>query len=96
MNLSFLGLMYKANKLTLGRDNVKMALDKGRLALIITAKDLSPRYKGDLESKAIERNIRIVNISTKKELGQIFGRTDVGIIGITDRKIADKVIEGVL
>ncbi len=91
-----MGLMYKAHKLLLGRSSVKMALDNGSLKLIITAKDLSPRYKRDLLEKAVERNIKIVEKWEMKELGRLFGKGEVGIIGIIDKKVADKVIEGVL
>jgi len=95
MNLGFLGLIHKAGRIALGRTSLDLALDKGAVRLIITAEDLSPRFKDDIKRKAESSGISIIEWLTKKQWGKIFGRDSVGVFGILDKKVAGKVLEGV-
>lgn len=95
MNPHFMGLMLKAGQVALGRTSLEMALDKGLVRLIITAEDLSPRFRDDIKRKADSAGIHTLDWLTKAQWGKIFGRESVGVFGILDKKVAGKVLEGV-
>lgn len=89
------GLLLSASRkraLTLGTDATREALATGRLAALLVASDAAGR-RDELEAAAtrLERNVLI--FSTKSSLGRLFGREEVGVIGILESGIAAEVVE---
>jgi ribosomal protein L7Ae-like RNA K-turn-binding protein len=84
---SLLQLSFKARKLKFGYENIDKV--KGK-AFIIVAKDLSEntkkhilkRFKGD-----------IFTYKTKNELGNLFGKNEIGVIILPENEINLKIKE---
>ncbi len=78
-----MGLKFKG--VVLGRDAVRSS--RGRLSLLVLAEDLSENSIRELEDLEVER----VFFGSKEFWGEVFSRRPLGVIGILDKGIADKV-----
>ncbi len=87
---SLLRIALKADKLAVGYSAVQDALEKGRVALLLSARDLAP---GTLEKiSASEREaIRQETLFTRDDLGALANRELVGIVAVLDRGLADAI-----
>ncbi len=74
-------LAYKAGKLSVGRMQVIKSIKKSKL--IIMAHDFSSKYEIIKIAQKIGKKVIIVNRS-KRELGEILNREEVGVISIND------------
>lgn len=93
------GLLLAAQRrraLALGTDAVRMALNKTGAActahFLLVAKDAAGRRE-DIIADATERRVAVIELSTKRELGQLTGKDEVAFLAILDlpmgREIAD-------
>jgi predicted RNA-binding protein YlxR (DUF448 family) len=87
---SLLFMAAKAGKLAAGYSAVNDALEKGRVEMVLYARDLS---EGTKEKVAIKgaASLRQTTLFTRDELGKILNRELVGVIGIQDKGLADSV-----
>jgi len=85
---SLLAISLKAGKLAAGYSAVQDALEKGRVELLLFARDLST---GTREKITIpeSKSIRSTTLFTRDELGSILYRDLVGVIAILDKGLAD-------
>jgi ribosomal protein L7Ae-like RNA K-turn-binding protein len=90
--LSMLGLCRKAGKLTLGFDSTAEAIRGGQARLILLTRDISQR-SGEKIAAAAEHKKMIAEKTplTMEDIAGRFGKAS-GIIGITDKGLADAVL----
>ena len=87
---SLITMAAKAGKLAAGHSAVMDALEKGRVQLLLFARDVS---EGTREKTAIPSSgaLRTVTLFTRDEMGMLLGRELVGVIGIEDQGFAHAV-----
>jgi len=85
---SLLAISLKAGKLAAGYSAVQDALEKGRVELLLCARDLSEGTREKI-TKPESTSIRYVTLFTREELGSILSRDLVGAIAILDKGLAD-------
>ena len=95
VNINFLGILNRANKIVTGKDSVKRESYNGRVKLIICAVDFSTRAKSDMKRFAEENGIPFLEKWTKQELGVALGRGETGLVGVLDKSVVSK-FKGVL
>ena len=67
------------------------ALRKGLIEAIVYAEDMSDGTKGKLLHAGADRITRQATLFMRDELGELFNREFVGVVGIADRQFADAV-----
>src|SRR5512143_3207685 len=85
---ALLAIAMKAGKTAAGYSAVHDALEKGRVELLLYAADLSDGTRGKVDLSGAE-SLRRTTFFTRNELGSIFGRELVGVVGILDKGCAD-------
>jgi predicted RNA-binding protein YlxR (DUF448 family) len=88
------GLLLAAGRrrlLTVGTDVTREALARGQLEALLVAEDAAGRRDEVLDA-ARRLGCHAVVFSTKERLGRLFGRNEVGVIGILDAGIASEVV----
>ncbi len=87
---SLLRVSLKADKLAAGYSAVQDALEKGRVALLLYARDLSI---GTREKVAVRGGepVRQETLFTREDFGTILNRELVGVVGILDKGLADTI-----
>lgn len=90
--LGLLSSAQRARSLSLGADAVRSALKANKGDLLIRAKD--SRGRGDeLAHAATELGCATVTWGTKASVGDAFGRSELGVVLVTDRGIARAVLD---
>ncbi len=91
--LNLIGLACKAGKLAIGERAVRKALRLSQVCLLVLAKDSSHRTKRNfVDYYNGNRNIPLVEIATRAELGYQLGREQVAVAAITDPFLAQAVV----
>lgn len=67
--------------------------DIKQVHFIIIAEDISDKNDKKIITKAKEMGISYVHSNTKSELGEIFGKSEVTVIGVKNKKVARGLIE---
>lgn len=81
----------RRRKLVLGTDAVREAMRRGGVEALVIAADAEGRR--DELARGMERlGGRAVVYSTKEGLGKLFGRNELGVLGILDSGIASEVV----
>ncbi|OWZ84275.1 L7Ae/L30e/S12e/Gadd45 family ribosomal protein [Natranaerobius trueperi] len=86
-----LGLARKAKKLDIGSEDVIEEVRKQHCHFVIVTKDASYRTYKTIYNKCNYYNIPIVCWSTKYELANSLGMTEISVVGITDVGFASKI-----
>lgn len=84
----------RRKKLAIGTEAVREALraPEGSLVeVLVVAADAEGRRE-ELEAAAARLGRRCQVLGTKSSLGRLFGRDEVGVLGVLDRGIADEVV----
>ena len=89
--LNILGLAKKAGKLVYGHDAVLRNFQRGRLLII--SLDYSRRESSYLRRLAIRNNVPVLFLGTKSEFGKLLGSSPTGVLLITDKHFACKIME---
>ena len=91
--LKFLGLAQRASKVVSGNDQLLDEISKGRVKLILIARDISKntldKFLGAV-SKA-NKEIPAYRFADKYSLGNAIGKPDRALVGITDEGFAKKL-----
>ena len=85
-----LGFANRARRLTLGMHATLSGIQKKKICLVLLAKDLGKNS----ESKIIHETPNVVPVyrfSSKEQLSRLFGRKDIGIVGIADQSFATPI-----
>ncbi|NLF80455.1 MAG: hypothetical protein GX572_04595 [Clostridia bacterium] len=84
----YLGLAQKAGRIVAGDQMVKEALLKNRLHLLVLADDVAETVRRELTALAAERNVAILTLASKDQLGLIVGKSRRGALGLLDSGFA--------
>jgi predicted RNA-binding protein YlxR (DUF448 family)/ribosomal protein L30E len=87
---SLIAMSAKAGKLAAGYSAVQDALEKGRVALLLYAGDISEGTKEKVTTSS-DTSIPSVTLFSRDELGKLLNRELVGVIGIEDKGFADAI-----
>jgi len=90
--LRLLGLGARAGSLTIGTNGVRAALQRGDLALVVVAKDVSGRTQQKVLRLAQAKGIRCLSGPTAVALGRALGRASVQAVGVRDAHLAAGII----
>lgn len=91
--VSFLGLVRKSGRLSLGGDCVKQAMIEKKSELLVVACDVSERSLTKFKKLANSFNVDTLLIrESMKDLETMLGKK-IGLISINDKKLAKKIIE---
>jgi len=85
---SLLSVAMKAGKIAAGYSAVQDALGKGRVELLLYAADLSDGTRDKMASGGV-KEVRSATLFTRDELGGIFDRELIGIVGVLDKGFAE-------
>jgi uncharacterized protein len=88
---SLLSMAERAGMLATGASAVDDALQKGRIEMLIFAEDLSEGTKQKLLSGSVQITERQTVMFSRDEMGRMFGRELVGIVGILEKGFANAV-----
>lgn len=86
-----LGFANRARKLTFGMSATLQALKRGKIQYIIMASDVSDNAQRKISSAIVRGKTPIHKFSNKMKLGEFFGRTEIGILGIVDAGFAKSI-----
>lgn len=86
--LTMLQLARKAGKLTVGMDATLRSMSRREVYLLVMAADFSSGSKSRARDMADQYKLEIVEWGTKEVLGTLLNRSDVGLLGITDKNLA--------
>jgi len=87
--LALLGLGARGGNLVYGTTGVQAAMRRGRLALIVVARDRSQRTVDKVERAARARDVPVMEGPSAVELGAAVGRSPLMAVGITDPRLAE-------
>ncbi|OPY59082.1 MAG: putative ribosomal protein YlxQ [Pelotomaculum sp. PtaU1.Bin035] len=87
-----IGMGQRAGKLMSGNFAVKDALARGRVKLLVIAKDTSGRTRRELSVLAGSKNIPTVSFGSKVELGRLIGKAPRSAVAFTDELLARRIL----
>ncbi len=87
---SLLRITRKAGKVAVGYSAVQDAVEKGRAALLLYARDLSPGTR-DKISVGENEPVREETLFTREDFGNILNRELVGVVAVLDKGLADTI-----
>lgn len=92
--LQFLGLIKKSGKLIEGYNKCEDSIKKNqKIYCIIISKDVSENTSKKFVSYCSKNNLPIITGYTKDELGRMLGKSEISIIGVSDKHMCEKLIE---
>lgn len=89
--LKILKAMKNSQELVFGINMIFDEIEK--VHFLIIAEDISDKNDKRLISKAKEKNIPYVHYGKKYELGDIFGKEEINVIAVKNKKVARGLIE---
>ncbi|ABR48826.1 ribosomal protein L7Ae/L30e/S12e/Gadd45 [Alkaliphilus metalliredigens QYMF] len=90
---NLLGLGMKSGSLISGEENCKKELKKGKVYLILLAKDSSDNTTKLFNDKCTYYQVPIRTVGTKEILGNCIGKSSRAVVGIKDKKFASRLME---
>jgi len=87
-----IGIATKAGKIVAGTDACIEEIQKGKIKLILVAKDASDRTRKTFEEEAKKYQITIYMILSIEELSKAMGKVNKAVIGIKDIGFSKKII----
>ncbi|MBN2221139.1 MAG: ribosomal L7Ae/L30e/S12e/Gadd45 family protein [Vallitaleaceae bacterium] len=90
-SLNMIGLCMKAGMLKSGELPVEMAIKEGKVHLVIVAEDASDNTKKKFTNMCTFREIPLVMMFTKEEIGKAIGKEIRATIGIVDENFARSI-----
>ncbi len=89
--LGLVGLAMKAGVLCYGSDSVEQEIYRGKVKLVIIAKDSSERTKNKFTNICKEKNISIILDEDIESLSKSIGKSNKAVIGIKDINFANSI-----
>ena len=83
-----LGLGMRAGSVVIGVAGVRAGLQRGKVALVVLAQDVSQRTIDKVARLAEAKQIPVLRGPTSEELGTGLGRPPVQAVGVTDPALA--------
>ncbi len=88
-----IGLAYRARKITLGTEMTIESLRKRNLYVIVLANDASELTKKKVRDKAKTYETPVIEDLNSLDLSRAVGKTDIKVIGITDKGFSQLLID---
>ncbi len=88
-----LGLAARAGAVVPGTERVREAARSGQLHFALVASDLSDNSRDKLLPLLNARQVPYAIVSDRDALGGAVGRAPLSALGITEKKLADRVVE---
>ena len=88
-----LGISAKAGKIVSGTDIVIENIDKGKIKLVIIAKDAAIRTVNNFNFICNKQKIPICVYGTIEENSKSIGKVNRAVIGVEDEKLAEAIIK---
>jgi ribosomal protein L7Ae-like RNA K-turn-binding protein len=88
-----LGLAARAGAVVPGTERVREAARSGHLHVVLVASDLSDNSRDKLLPLLTARQIPFVIVYDRDALGGAVGRAPLSALGITEKKLAERVVE---
>ncbi len=85
-----LGQARRQGLMIFGMDRTGQAWQSGEVHLVMVAQDARASSSVDFVGQAVTAGKAVV-WSTKAELGGLFGRAEIGVLGVTDRGLAQRL-----
>ncbi len=89
--LGLIGLSAKARKVCFGADSVEKQIKKGKVKLLIIAKDSSERTKDKFKKLSNEYKVPIIIIGQIETLSKAIGKSNKAILGIEDINLSKEI-----
>jgi ribosomal protein L7Ae-like RNA K-turn-binding protein len=86
--MDLIGLGVRAGSVVVGTNGVRAAMQRGELALVVVAGDLSARTDDKIVRLANGLGVPLASGPASDRLGRAVGRDRVQTIGIKDRRLA--------
>jgi ribosomal protein L7Ae-like RNA K-turn-binding protein len=86
-----LGLARRAGKLILGADGVETAIRQSKIRAVIVAEDASKATASTIMDLAQKHSVPFFMVYSKDQLGELMGRRELAVMGITDPSFADGI-----
>jgi len=91
--LDLLGFARKSGNLIFGFQLVKKMVERNNVKLVILAKDISLNTEKKILKVINMNNVPIIKYSNNEELSKSIGQTDKAILAVTDKKLANRILE---
>ena len=91
--LGLLGLALKGRRLEVGRDRVRVALHRGRARLVVLAPDAGGALVDEMTAITEEKGVTMVEGPSRDEMGRVLGRRAVAVTAVTDKGLADALMQ---
>ncbi len=88
---NLLGLAYRAGRVTSGYQAVMAALKRGKVVLLIAARDTSPRLQSRLLALSRQNGSQGLLFGDKATIGAALGKPPCAVVGITDANLANLI-----
>jgi len=86
----FLGALKRQRLAVFGVDSTSEAYQRGEVHLVLVARDARTAAKATFVREAVSEDLVRV-WGTKESLGHVFGRAEIGVVGVTDRGLATRL-----
>jgi ribosomal protein L7Ae-like RNA K-turn-binding protein len=91
--LNFMGICKKSGKVVLGDHMVEKEMNRESLKLVVVATDTSERIWAKYERFCKEKNVPVIRVSTKEELGKHLGKESVAVVGFNDKNQSTNLVK---
>jgi len=88
----FLGIAKKAGKIVNGYNKCEEAIIKRKIYLLIISKEVSENTKNKFNNYCLKYKIPVISECSKEDMGNYIGLSEINLIGISDKKIAEQLI----
>ncbi|MFA6801099.1 MAG: ribosomal L7Ae/L30e/S12e/Gadd45 family protein [Acholeplasmataceae bacterium] len=93
MNLSAIGLAFRARKIVIGTDMTLAYLPKNKVYLIILATDASLATKKKIYDKAKTYQVDVLEVVSSQQLSQALGKFGIKVIGVMDQGFSQLLLK---
>jgi ribosomal protein L7Ae-like RNA K-turn-binding protein len=91
--LQFLGLAKRAGKIIEGYNKCEELIKKVPIHLVVVSIDASDNTKDKFRGFSMRSSIPYIESYSSYELGNSIGRAEINILCVSDKKMADKLLE---
>ncbi len=85
-----LGFANRARRLTLGMHATLSGIHKKKIYLVLMANDLGKNSESKIINE-IPNVVPVYKFSSKEQLSRLFGRKELGIVGVADQSFATSI-----
>lgn len=79
----------KGRMVEIGKAAVSILIKRKRASMVVVAFDASEKLKKEMEFQCRRNNVPIYVFGNKSELGELYNRETIAVLGISDKHLAD-------